>query len=44
MLAKSNKHFVWTILNSLFIIKSLITVTENLFIARAIYDKDSNWP
>ena len=44
MLAKSNKHFVWTILNSLFIIKSLITVTEKLFIARAIYDKDSNWP
>ena len=43
MLAKSNAHFVRTILNSLFIIQSLVTVAEKLFIVPAVYD-DSNIP
>ena len=44
MLAKSSEHFVRTILNSLFVIKSLVTVSEKLFIVPAVNDEDSNIP
>ena len=40
MLAKSNEHFIRTILNLLLVITSLVTVAEKLFIVSAIYDTD----